>query len=56
MSPLIRFHCDYKKLLCFKIIDGERFDVHVILDDPAGNSYVQVISILELFWLNGVSP
>ena len=25
-----------------KVIRGERLDIHLILDDPAGNSYMQV--------------
>jgi C4-type Zn-finger protein len=29
--------------LCSKVIRGERLDIHLILDDPAGNSYMQVV-------------
>ena len=26
----------------FQIIAGEQLDVHIVLDDPAGNSHIQV--------------
>lgn len=45
--------------VCVKIISGERLDVHVILDDPAGNSYIQVCSFLastceaDNYWSGG---
>ena len=29
-------------MLLHQVISGERLDVHVVLDDPAGNSYLQV--------------
>jgi len=32
----------YEKLLCVQIAKGEMLDIHLILDDPAGNSYLQV--------------
>ncbi len=44
-------------VVALQVISGERLDVHMVVDDPAGNSYIQVcsptasvVSIKERSW------
>ncbi len=34
--------CMFTLIYLLQVIEGKRLDVHIILDDPAGNSYIQV--------------
>jgi hypothetical protein len=49
----VKFDCmTLDRIAVFQIIAGEKLDIHIIIDDPAGNSYLQVAYLVILICLS----